>query len=288
VTGGYAGIGFELCKILHAHNATVWIAGRSESKAQKAILDIQTASPQSKGRVEFLYLDLSDLSTIKAAAQTFTSQQQRLDVLVNNAGVSVFPLLHARFACSICPLLQVMYPPKGSIDAHGNELQVGTNCLGPYLLYQLLRPLLSKTVASSPTASVRVLWAGSIAVHVTRPEPHGVALDDDGRPTDQGVTLNYGQTKVGNAFFAREFAKATPQTGVVHAAFNPGNLRTELQRHWTGIDAWLTVRGVLHPEANLCLMKYPFTISLHCRTRLWFIPPYLARTRSFGRRSPPN
>jgi NAD(P)-dependent dehydrogenase (short-subunit alcohol dehydrogenase family) len=143
-----------------------------------------------------------------------------------------------------------MYPPKGSTDAHGNELQLGTNCLGPYLLYRLLLPLLTQTAASSPTASVRVAWAASIAVFVTAPKPHGIVLGDDGRPTDQGVVFNYGQTKVGNVFFAREEAETTPHTGVVHVAFNPGNLRTELQRHWTGPGAWFTVsesgRFILH------------------------------------------
>lgn len=91
VTGGYAGVGFELCKILYAHNATVWIAGRSTSKAQKAMSSIKDASPSSKGRLEFLCLDLSDLSTVKPAVQSFTAQAQRLDVLVNNAGVSYCP-----------------------------------------------------------------------------------------------------------------------------------------------------------------------------------------------------
>lgn len=87
MTGGYAGVGFELCKILYAHNATVYVAGRSSSKAEKAIAQIKEASPETSGRVEFLNLDLSDLSTIKPAVQSFTAQQQRLDVLVNNAGV---------------------------------------------------------------------------------------------------------------------------------------------------------------------------------------------------------
>jgi retinol dehydrogenase 12 len=88
VTGGYAGVGFELCKILYAHNATVWIAGRSDAKAQKAMSSIKEASPRSQGHLDFLHLDLSDLSTIKPAVESFTAQQQRLDVLVNNAGVT--------------------------------------------------------------------------------------------------------------------------------------------------------------------------------------------------------
>ncbi|KAI1177937.1 NAD(P)-binding protein [Nemania sp. FL0916] len=226
VTGGYAGVGFELCKILYAHNATVWIAGRSESKAQAAIASIQKEVQNSNGQIHFLHIDLSDLSTIKPAVEIFTAKEQRLDVLVNNAGV--------------------MYPPEGSIDAQGNDLQFGTNCLGPYLLYKLLLPLLEKAAAISPTASVRVAWAGSIAVHVAIPQPQGIVIEADGRPSNQGVKPNYAQSKVGNVFFAREFAKTTPQTGVVHAAFNPGNLRTELQRHWVGVDAWITDKFIVY------------------------------------------
>jgi NAD(P)-dependent dehydrogenase (short-subunit alcohol dehydrogenase family) len=97
VTGGYAGVGFELCKILYARNATIWIAGRSESKAQKAISDIQKASPASNGHLDFVCLDLSDLSTIKPAISDFVAQQPRLDVLVNNAGVDYL----SHFSCAL-------------------------------------------------------------------------------------------------------------------------------------------------------------------------------------------
>ncbi|KAK3319728.1 hypothetical protein B0T19DRAFT_432935 [Cercophora scortea] len=227
VTGGYAGVGLELCKILYAHNATVWIAGRSAAKAEKAIASIKASATPAGGRIDFLQLDLADLSTIKPAIESFTAKETRLDVLVNNAGV--------------------MYPPKGTLDAQGNDIQFGTNLLGPYLVYRLLRPLLQQTAANSPTGTVRVAWAGSVAVHVRAPRPGGMVVDADGRPTDQGVMSNYGQTKVGNAFFARHFAKTTAENGVVHVAFNPGNLRTELQRHWRGVDAWVTDKFLLYP-----------------------------------------
>lgn len=134
-----------------------------------------------------------------------------------------------------------MFPPTGSVDAHGHDLQVGTNCLGPYLLYQLLLPLLAKTAATAPTASVRVAWAASIAVQVAAPGPSGMALDAEGQPVDKGKEVNYAQTKVGNIFLAREFAKETKVNGVVHVAFNPGNLATELGRHWQGIASSITV-----------------------------------------------
>ena len=68
-------------------------------------------------------------------------------------------------------------------------------------------------------------------------------IDDDGRPKDKGVHINYGQSKVGNLFLTRELARTTPQTGVIHACFNPGSLRTELQRHWKGLASWIAVSG---------------------------------------------
>jgi retinol dehydrogenase 12 len=91
VTGGNAGVGFELCKILYSHNATVYLAGRSEEKCNKALVSIKTAVPNSKGQITFLKLDLGDLASIKGSADEFLSKEKRLDWLCNNAGVMVPP-----------------------------------------------------------------------------------------------------------------------------------------------------------------------------------------------------
>lgn len=125
---------------------------------------------------------------------------------------------------------------KGSNDPQHNELHIGTNCIGPCLLYKLFLPILTKTAASSLTGSIRVIWAGSVIIEVNLPKSGGMELDDTGRPRDMDELSSYGQSKVGNVFMARTYARTTPQTGVVHAAFNPGNLRTQLQRHWHGLD----------------------------------------------------
>jgi retinol dehydrogenase 12 len=87
VTGGYSGIGFELTKILHAKNFTVYIAGRRVDEGLKAIEVIMASNPNSKGRLEFLLLDLADLTSIKTSAAEFLSKEKRLDILWNNAGV---------------------------------------------------------------------------------------------------------------------------------------------------------------------------------------------------------
>jgi retinol dehydrogenase-12 len=88
VTGGYSGIGFELAGILYEHNATIYIAGRSSSKGEEAIAKLKQSSPNSTGRLQLLAIDLGNLASVKAGAEAFLAKEQRLDVLVNNAGVS--------------------------------------------------------------------------------------------------------------------------------------------------------------------------------------------------------
>lgn len=88
ISGGYAGIGFQLAQILYRSNATVYIAGRSRNKARTAIAEIEAAAPSTTGSLKFLELDLADTSTIRPAVASFLASEERLDVLVNNAGVS--------------------------------------------------------------------------------------------------------------------------------------------------------------------------------------------------------
>ncbi|KAI9711302.1 MAG: hypothetical protein M1820_002289 [Bogoriella megaspora] len=227
VTGGYAGCGRELCKILYQRNGTVYVAGRSPEKARKAIDSIKQEVPKSEGRLEFLKVDFADLSSIKPAVEEFTSKESSLHCLTNNAGV--------------------MMPPEGSKTEQGYELQMGTNCLGPYLFTKLLLPTLQRTAANSPTASVRVTWAASFGTEIMSPKPGGVILEEQGAPKILGKRVDYGQTKVGNVFLADQFAKRYGKDGIVSVSWNPGNLRTELQRHEA---AWL-VRVItalmLHP-----------------------------------------
>ena len=125
-----------------------------------------------------------------------------------------------------------MVPPSGSKTAQNQELQVGTNCLGPYLLTTLLRPILTKTASSSPPGSVRVTWAGSLAVDLGSPRPGGIAFSSAGAPKVLGRQGDYGQSKAGNLLLANEMAKKWGNdSGVLHLCWNPGNLKTELQRH---------------------------------------------------------
>ncbi|XXH01250.1 hypothetical protein Hte_007604 [Hypoxylon texense] len=209
VTGGYSGIGLELAKMLYGAHGRVYIAGRSPDKAQKAIEDIRAATPSSRGALEFLQLELDDLNSVKESVQEFRTKESKLHVLWNNAG--------------IC------WPPLGSVSKQGTELQLATNCLGPFLFTQLLLPLLKKTAADSPPASVRVVWTGSQIVDL-QPPPGGIDMATVRTPPrDKG--LNYINSKVGNCLLSCELARRVgPSHGIVSVAQNPGGAFTNLFR----------------------------------------------------------
>ncbi|CZT10000.1 related to Oxidoreductase, short-chain dehydrogenase [Rhynchosporium agropyri] len=223
VTGSSSGVGKELAQILYAHNAKIYIAARSSEKASKAIESIKTACPNSKGSLEYLHLDLDDLSTIKASAEEFLSKEKRLDVLWNNAGV--------------------MRPPQGSKTKQGYESQLGTNCVAPFLFTKLLTPILKSSARENAPASTRVVWVSSSAAEFVSPKG-GVDLANLDYKKDQSAMHKYGVSKAGNLYHAKEFAKIYGGDGIVSVALNPGNLKTELGRYNPGQN--LILKYILH------------------------------------------
>ena len=201
VTGANTGVGYQVAGVLYAHNAKVWVAARTESKALQAIESIKKEHPKSRGKLEYLYLNLSDLSTIKASAEDFLSREDKLHWLDNNAGV--------------------MVPPNGSKGAQGMDLTYQTNILGPFLFTKLLLPILRRTSEKEPQGSVRVSWAGSLAVDLQSPKTGAVwKKGEDGEDTlddKNDNRLTYGVSKAANYFFASEFGKRFgTRDGVLH------------------------------------------------------------------------
>lgn len=265
VTGGASGVGYELCRMLYHAQGTVYLAGRSEANASAAISRIKSLATPSRGRLEFLEVSLDDLSTIKPAVEKFLCKESRLDVLFNNAGVS--------------------NPPVGSVSPQGHELQLATNCLGPYLLTQLLLPTLVATAEKSTPASVRVIWTGSIVVDLSAPSS-GIDIKELSKaPRDQ--QKNYTTSKTGNWFLADALARQAGADDVLSICQNPGNLKSQLTRHmprivpilvspllyhskfgaytelWSGLSSELTIEdggkyilpwGRLHPSPRSNLL----------------------------------
>lgn len=94
-------------------------------------------------------------------------------------------------------------------------MQVSTNCLGPLLFAFLLLPVLRRTVAVEPPATVRVTWASSLAVEsiVTA---EGIPMAENGTPEwGQDPDAIYGMTKTGNLFYGLEFAREFGKEGIV-------------------------------------------------------------------------
>lgn len=226
VTGGAAGIGYELCQILYQAGGRVYLAGRSETNARTAISEIKELSTETRGKLEFINIALDDLTTVKPAVENFLAQESRLDVLFNNAGVS--------------------NPPRGSISPQGHELQLATNCLGPYLLTQLLLPTLIATAKGAPPASVRVVWTGSIVVDLSAPTT-GIDLADlTNPPKDQ--QKNYTTSKTANWFLADALSRQAGGQGVLSVCQNPGNLKSQLTRHMPRIVPVLASPLLYHPS----------------------------------------
>ncbi|MCJ1404313.1 hypothetical protein MMC11_007538 [Xylographa trunciseda] len=219
VTGSTSGCGFELAKMLYMAGGKVYVAARSPEKIQNAIRSITSAGPSPSGKLVALSLDLADLSSIKQSATAFLGAEERLDVLVHNAGV--------------------MKPPPGSKTKTGHDLEMGTNCLGPFLFNRFLEGILKSTAASAPPNSVRIVWLASMIAFAT--PPGGVLWNEK---TQQPRVLtntmeNYMASKAGDAFLASECAKRLGGSGVISVSVHPGLIKTELQRHGGAVQAFI-------------------------------------------------
>jgi len=89
VTGGNSGLGFESVKALAEKGAEVILTSRSLEKGEAARTDIQKHKP--KGAIVIMQLDLMDLASISAFTEEFRNKYDRLDVLMNNAGIMTTP-----------------------------------------------------------------------------------------------------------------------------------------------------------------------------------------------------
>ena len=203
VTGGNACVGLELVKILYLKGGTVYIAGRSQSRIAAEIEAISAIPTDTPGKLKSLIVDLNDLSTISPCVSGFLTQESRLDVLWNNAGVA--------------------QPPTGE----GNEAIMRINCLGAFLLTKMLLPVLIKTARNSAKGSVRIVFTSSGIIDMNSPTG-GISFAElvPGNYSND-ASRNYSASKAGNWFLASEFDKRVRENGIVSVVQSPGTLRTK-------------------------------------------------------------
>jgi NAD(P)-dependent dehydrogenase (short-subunit alcohol dehydrogenase family) len=197
VTGANSGLGLVTARMLAAAGATVVLACRNEAKAQEAAAEIGRRVPGAT--VEVGVLDLGDLASIEGFSAEQDARHERIDLLVNNAGV--------------------MYTPRGT-TADGFELQFGTNHLGHFALTGRLLPALLRTEGS------RVVTVSSLEHR----RGH-LRLDDLMLEKGYGRYRAYRQSKLANASFAIELDRRlrTAGVGLISTIAHPGYSATNLQ-----------------------------------------------------------
>ncbi|KAJ4367597.1 hypothetical protein N0V83_007182 [Neocucurbitaria cava] len=207
ITGCSSGLGIETVRALKATGAHVFATARSLPKGQKALVD--SLEP---GKVDLLHLDLNSLASVrKCAADFLEASGGKLNILINNAGV--------------------MATPEGTTE-DGFETQFGTNHLGHFLLFQLLKPALLSS--STPDFNSRVVALSSTSHRYFPVKMDNIMLTGEYEPNRA-----YAHSKTANIWFANEIERKYGSQGLHALSLNPGGIWTALQGYVADqIAAW--------------------------------------------------
>jgi retinol dehydrogenase-12 len=198
ITGANSGVGKATAVALAAAGARTVITARSESRGLSALADIRKAS--GSDQVELEVFDLADLASVRRGAAQILDRYDRIDVLVNNAGL-------------------VLSERSETVD--GIETTFAVNHLGPFLLTRLLT---DRLVTSAPA---RVVNVASTAHRSAR---RGLDFDDlQVRGRYSGMSV-YGRSKLANVLFTAELARRLAGTGVTANSLHPGTVATGYAR----------------------------------------------------------
>ncbi|KAG1704291.1 hypothetical protein DVH05_006299 [Phytophthora capsici] len=224
VTGANSGIGFEAAKALATHGASVILACRNESRGRRAeeLIREELARLPSEvvGSVEFMQVDVGDPSSVREFASVFHEKFNRLDLLINNAGVSV---------------------PAQRHTPNGLEAHFAINHLGHFYLTSLLLDLLCRS-----NDQARVVNVSSLAHYFA-----WMYLDFSTLGHTRGSLRDYMTSKMANLLFTFELQRRLQSAqveNVVSVAAHPGLTHSDIWNryyrstfpHWLAeIFVWL-------------------------------------------------
>ncbi len=194
VTGASSGIGLHTALGLARTGMRVVMTGRDRARTEAARRFV--AERTRSDQVAIAVADFSSLAAVRRLAEEFLSTEDRLDLLVNNAG---------------------LMSPKYRLSADGLELTFAVNHLAPFLLTNLL---LGRLEASAPA---RIITVASEAHR-----SHRLDLAELDRPRDWGPLKAYARSKLCNILFTRELAARLEGSGVVAACLHPGVVATAI------------------------------------------------------------
>jgi len=242
VTGGNSGLGEATVKALAQHNPEkLYLAARSKSKAEAALLRIKDSSPAARSAsIEILQMDLASFDSIKAAAARINNEVSRLDIVHLNAGVAMVPVATTK---------------------DGYEVQFGTNFLGHAYLTQLLMPKLLGT-AALPGADVRVVSVSSMVHKVFIPK-EGIIFEDLHTTMEKtGGPALYGQAMIAKIIIARQLAKQYPK--IMFTSLHPGTVKSNVYAGNKDMN-WFLLNCFLRPSVVLTGV----TNEEGAKTQLW-------------------
>ena len=203
VTGASSGLGQETCRILAAAGATVLMVARNKDALEAAALAIRQQQPEAQLLTQIM--DLADLDSVRSAAAAILRQADKIQLLINNAGVMA------------CPLMRT---------AQGFEMQFGTNHLGHFLFTALLSPAL---INGAPCRVINLSSAGHKLGRFNFDDP-----DYHQREYDKWQA--YGESKTANILFSVGLDLRMRDRGVRAFAVHPGMIMTNLARHLKPAD----------------------------------------------------
>lgn len=201
VTGGNTGIGKATAIGLARLGAEVVITSRNRERGEAAVAEIGAAAGVDD--IALVELDLASLASVRAAAADVLARYDRLDVLINNAGIALFG-------------------GRAETD-DGLEAMFGVNHVGHFLFTSLLLDLL---VASAPS---RIVNVSSEGYKMARDGLRWDDLQHEAEGAYQAFPV-YGHSKLANIHFTVELARRLAGTGVTVNACHPGFVATELGR----------------------------------------------------------
>ena len=200
ITGANSGLGQETARAMAAHGAHVVMAGRDQDKLDDAVSAIRAEQPDAQ--LDTIVCDLGDLESIRADTSRARQRFNKIDILINNAGVMASPFLHT---------------------ADGFELQFGTNHLGHFALTAELMPLIERGTAK------RIVNLSSRGHHMAP-----IDLDDPNfTEREYDPWTSYGQSKTANILFTVGLEERFATKDIHAYAVHPGGIQTNLGRHMT-------------------------------------------------------
>jgi NAD(P)-dependent dehydrogenase (short-subunit alcohol dehydrogenase family) len=218
VTGANAGIGLYTALGLVRAGFRVVMAGRDAARLERARRMVVERS--GGARIEAVLADFASLAAVRGLADQVLTGYDRLDVLVNNAGL-------------IAPRLQ--------LSADGYELTLAVNHLAPFLLTNLLLDRL-RASADPDKSGARIVTVASQAHRGARIDVAALAGREDWSPLRA-----YGRSKLCNILFTRALARRLAGSGVVAACLHPGVVATAIGDRAGGIAGfgWRLVKPFL-------------------------------------------